>query len=132
MTKYCRDQAREELWLMMGGGLLTGVGSSVPFVGAFLFQGGLTVVQAIIVTRIAKIYNVNIVAAGGAGALAAAIMAMGGGQFFCRIGGRIAGFVPIVGQFVQPAIGAAAVKGFGEAAIIYFEKMHPNKIYNPK
>ena len=92
MVKYCRDQARDELWLMMGGGAAVGV-------------------------------------AGGAGAVAGAIIAMGGGQLLFRMGGTIAGFIPGIGQIVQPTIGAGAVKAFGEAAIAYFENMYPDKIY---
>lgn len=132
MTKYCRDQAREELLLMMGGGAATGVAGSIPVVGAGVFNASLTVVQAAVVTRIAQIYDVDIIAAGGAGALAAAIIAAGGGQLLARVGGTIAGFIPVVGGLVQPAVGAAAVKAFGEAAIAYFESMHPNKIYIKK
>jgi uncharacterized protein (DUF697 family) len=129
MTKYCRDQAREELWLMMGGGAAAGVAGGIPVVGAITFNISLTAVQAAVVTRIAQVYNVDLIPAGGAGAVAAAIMAMGGAQLLARVGGTIAGIIPIVGQFVQPAIGTGAVKAFGEVAITYFENMYPNKIY---
>ncbi|MBD2214700.1 hypothetical protein H6G27_33355 [Nostoc linckia FACHB-104] len=132
MPKYCRDQAREELWLMMGGGAAAGVVGGVPVIGAIAFNAGLTAVQAAIVTRIAQVYGVDLIPAGGAGAIAGAIMAMGGGQLLFRIGGGIAGFIPGVGQVVQPAIGAAAVKAFGEAAIAYFENMYPDKFYGQK
>nr|WP_233786931.1 hypothetical protein [Dulcicalothrix desertica] len=37
MTTYCRDQAREELTLMMGGGALCGVAGGIPVVGAKFF-----------------------------------------------------------------------------------------------
>jgi hypothetical protein len=37
--------------------------------------------------------------------------------------------IPGIGGLVQPAIGADAVKAFGEAAIAYFESIHPDKIY---
>ena len=130
MPKYCRDQAREELFLMMGGGALTGVAGGIPVVGAAAFNLSLTAVQGAVVIRIAQIYDVDIIAAGGAGALAGAIIAAGGGQLLARLGGTIAGFIPGVGGLVQPAIGAGAVKAFGEAAIAYFENMHPNKIYS--
>jgi hypothetical protein len=70
MYKYCRDQAREELWLMMGGGAASGVAGAVPIFGAIAFQGSLTVIQAAVVTRIAQVYKFDIVAAGGAGAIA--------------------------------------------------------------
>lgn len=130
MPKYCRDQAREELLLMMGGGALTGVAGGIPVVGAAAFNVSLTAVQAAVVTRIAQVYDVDIIAAGGAGALAGAIIAAGAGQLLARVGGTIAGFIPGVGGLVQPAIGAGAVKAFGEAAIAYFENMHPNKIYS--
>lgn len=129
MPKYCRDQAREELFLMMGGGVATGVLGGIPVVGAAAFNLSLTAVQAAVVTHIAQIYDVDIIAAGGAGALAGAIIAAGTGQLLARVGGTIAGFIPGVGGLVQPAIGAGAVKAFGEAAIAYFENMHPNKIY---
>lgn len=129
MIKYCRDQAREELWLMMGGGAAAGVAGGVPLIGALTFNAGLTAVQAAVVTRIAQVYNVDLIPAGGAGAVAGAIIAMGGGQLLFRMGGIIAGFIPGVGQVVQPAIGAGAVKAFGEAAIAYFENMYPDKIY---
>ncbi|MBE9037779.1 hypothetical protein [aff. Roholtiella sp. LEGE 12411] len=130
MPKYCRDQARDELWLMMGGGVTAGVAGWVPVMGALTFQTGLAGVQATVVTRIAQVYDVDLIPAGGLGAIAAAIIAMGGGQLLFRIGGIIAGFIPGIGQVVQPAIGAAAVKVFGEVAIAYFENMYPNKIYN--
>ena len=119
--KYCRDQARDELLLMMGGGAATGVAGSIPIIGAGVFNASLTVVQAAVVTRIAQVYNVDIIAAGGAGALAGAVIAAGGGQLLARVGGTIAGFIPGIGGLVQPAVGAAAVKAFGEAAISYFE-----------
>ena len=67
--KYCRDQARDELLLMMGGGAATGVAGSIPIIGAGVFNASLTVVQAAVVTRIAQVYNVDIIAAGGAGAV---------------------------------------------------------------
>jgi uncharacterized protein (DUF697 family) len=130
MVKYCRDQARNELWLMMGGGVAAGAAGGVPFLGAVAFQTGLTAVQIAVVTRIAKVYNVDLIPAGGAGAIAGAIMAMGGSQLLFRLGGGVAGVIPIVGGLIQPGIGAGAVKAFGEAAIAYFEKMYPDKIYS--
>jgi len=130
MPKYCRDQARDQLWLMMGSGATAGVAGWVPVIGVLTFQTGLAGVQASVVTRIAQVYDVDSIPAGGVGAIAAAIMAMGGGQLLLRIGGTIAGFVPGIGQVVQPAIGAAAVKVFGEVAIAYFEYMYPDKIYS--
>lgn len=130
MVKYCRDQARNELWLMMGGGVAAGAAGGVPFLGAVVFQTGLTAVQIAVVTRIAKVYDVDLIPAGGAGAIAGAIMAMGGSQLLFRLGGGVAGVIPIVGGLIQPGIGAGAVKAFGEAAIAYFEKMYPDKIYS--
>lgn len=129
MSKSCQDQAREELWLMMGGGAAAGVAGGVPVFGAMAFQGSLTVVQATVVTRIAQVYDYDMVSAGGAGAVAAAVIAVGGGQLLFRIGGGVAGMIPGLGSLVQPAVGAAAVKAFGEAAIAYFENIYPNKIY---
>ncbi len=131
MPKYCSDQARDELWLMMGGGVTAGLAGGVPGVGAFNFQTSLTAVQAAVISRIAQVYDVDLLPAGGAGAIAAAIIAMGGGQLLFRMGGMIATFVPGIGQIVQPIIGAFAVKAFGEVAIAYFEKMYPQKIYSP-
>jgi uncharacterized protein (DUF697 family) len=130
MVQYCRDQARNELWLMMGGGVAAGAAGGVPFLGAVAFQTGLTAVQIAVVTRIAKVYDVDLIPAGGAGAIAGAIMAMGGSQLLFRLGGGVAGVIPIVGGLIQPGIGAGAVKAFGEAAIAYFEKMYPDKIYS--
>lgn len=130
MPKYCRDQARDELLLMMGGGAAAGVAGGVPVLGAAIFNLSLTAVQAAVVTRIAQVYGVDLIPAGGAGAIAAAIIAMGGGQLLFRIGGGVVGMIPGIGQIVQPVIGASAVKAFGEAAIAYFENMHPNKIYS--
>ncbi len=131
MDKYCRDQARDELWLMMGGGAAAGFAGGVPLFGAAAFQASLTAVQFAVVTRIAQVYDFDMVPAGGAGAIAAAIIAMGGGQLLFRLGGGVAGVIPIVGSVIQPGIGAGAVKAFGEAAIAYFEKIHPDKIYKP-
>ncbi|MBE9209010.1 hypothetical protein IQ244_21200 [Nostoc sp. LEGE 06077] len=132
MNKYCRDQARDELWLMMGAGATAGIASGVSIIGAFTFQASLAGVQAAVVTRIAQVYDVNLIPASGAGATAAAIIAMGGGQFLFEMGGMIAGLIPGIGQVVQPAIGATAVKVLGEVAITYFENMYPNKIYSQK
>lgn len=132
MTKYCRDQARDELWLMMGAGATAGVAGGVSIVGALTFQTGLASVQAVVITRIAQVYDINLIPASGAGATAAAIIAMGGGQLLFRMGSLIAGCIPGIGLVVQPAIGAAAVKALGEVAINYFENMYPNKIYSPK
>ncbi|MDV2995174.1 MAG: hypothetical protein N4J56_004828 [Chroococcidiopsis sp. SAG 2025] len=115
---------------MMGGGAAAGVAGSIPVIGVAAFQAGLTTVQFAVVIRIAQVYQVDLIPAGGAGAVAGVIMAMGGGQLLFRIGGGIAGVVPFVGGLVQPAIGAAAVKAFGEAAIVYFEQIYPNKIYS--
>lgn len=115
---------------MMGGGVAAGAAGGVPFLGAVVFQTGLTAVQIAVVTRIAKVYDVDLIPAGGAGAIAGAIMAMGGSQLLFRLGGGVAGVIPIVGGLIQPGIGAGAVKAFGEAAIAYFEKMYPDKIYS--
>ena len=87
--KYCRDQAKEELLLMMGGGAATGVAGNIPIIGAGVFNASLTVVQAAVVTRIAQVYGVDIIAAGGAGALAGVIIAAGGGQLLARVGGTM-------------------------------------------
>ncbi len=130
MVQYCRDQARNELWLMMGGGVAAGAIGGVPILGAVAFQTGLTAVQIAVVTRIAQVYDVDLIPAGGAGAIAGAIMVMGGSQLLFRLGGGVAGVIPIIGGFIQPGIGAGAVKAFGEAAIAYFEKMYPDKIYS--
>lgn len=130
MLKYCRDQARDELWSMMGYGAATGLGGGIPGIGAITFNTGLTAVQAAIVYRIAQVYDEDLIPAGGAGAIAAIVVAMGGGTALARIGGTLAGFVPGIGSLVQPAIGAAAVKAFGEAAIAYFESRYPDKIYS--
>ena len=97
---------------MMGGGAASGFAGAVPIFGAITFQGSLTVIQASVVTRIAQVYKFDIVAAGGAGVIAGAIIAMGGGQLLFRIGGGVAGMIPGIGGLVQPAIGAGAVKGF--------------------
>lgn len=132
MTKYCRDQARDELWLMMGAGATAGVAGGVSIIGALTFQTSLASVQGVVVTRIAQIYDVNWIPASGAGAIAAAIIGMGGGQFLFRMGSMIAGFIPGLGLVVQPAMGTAAVKALGEVAITYFENMYPHKIYSPK
>ena len=35
MPKYCRDQARDELWLMMGGGAAIGIAGGYPTVFIF-------------------------------------------------------------------------------------------------
>ncbi|MBD2498523.1 hypothetical protein [Nostoc sp. FACHB-280] len=132
MNKYCRDQARDELWLMMGAGAAAGIAGGTFMIGVVTFQAGLAGVQAAVVSRIAQVYGVNLIPASGAGATAAAIIAMGGGQFLFEMGGMIAGWVPGIGQVVQPVIGATAVKVFGEVAITYFENIYPNKIYSQK
>jgi uncharacterized protein (DUF697 family) len=130
MVKYCRDQARDELWLMMGGGAAAGAAGGVPILGALAFQTSLTAVQVAVVTRISKVYGVDLIPGIGAGAAVGAIMAMGGSQLLFRIAGGVAGVIPGVGGLIQPGIGAGAVKAFGEAAIAYFEQMYPNKIYS--
>lgn len=127
--KYCSEQARDELWLMMGGGAVAGAAGGVPIIGTITFETALTAVQIVVVTRIAQVYGFDLIPAGGAGAVAGMIVAVGGGQLLSKIGGGLAGVIPVIGQLVQPAIGAAAVKAFGEAAITYFENMYPDKIY---
>ncbi|MBU7584040.1 MAG: hypothetical protein KAF91_14205 [Nostoc sp. TH1S01] len=132
MNKYCRDQARDELWLIMGAGAAAGIAGGTFMISAVTFQAGLAGVQAAVVTRIAQVYGVNLIPASGAGATAAAIITMGAGQYLFEMGGIIAGLIPGIGQVVQPAIGATAVKVLGEIAITYFENMYPNKIYSQK
>jgi uncharacterized protein (DUF697 family) len=132
MTKYCREQARDELWLMMGAGATAGVAGGISPIVALTFQTTLAGVQGVVITRIAQIYDMNLIPASGAGAMAAAIIGVGGGQFLFNIGSIVAGLIPGIGSVVQPAMGAAAVKALGEVAITYFENMYPNKIYNPK
>jgi uncharacterized protein (DUF697 family) len=132
MKKYCRDQARDELWLMMGAGATAGLTGGISPLGAIAFQTSLAGVQYAVVTRIAQIYDVNLIPASGAGAMAAAIIGVGGGQFLFNMGSIIAGLIPGIGSVIQPAIVAAAVKALGEVAITYFENKYPHKIYNPK
>ncbi len=124
--EYCRDKARKELALMMGGGAVVG---AVPVPGAF--TAGTTAVQIAMVTRLAKIYGFSLEAAGGAAAVAGAIMVFGGANTLSKIAGEASTFIPFVGWLAKPAIAAAATKAFGEAAIAYFESHYPNKIYNP-
>lgn len=131
MNKYCRDQARDELWLMMGAGATAGITGGISPLGAIAFQTSLAGVQYAVVTRIAQIYDVNLIPASGAGAMAAAIIGAGGGQFLFNMGSIIAGLIPGIGSVVQPAMGAAAVKALGEVATTYFENKYPHKIYNP-
>ncbi|BAZ87484.1 hypothetical protein [Dolichospermum compactum] len=132
MNKYCRDQARDELWLMMGAGATAGVAGGISPIVALTFQTTLAGVQGVVITRIAQIYDMSLIPASGAGAMAAAIIGVGGGQFLFNIGSIVAGLIPGIGSVVQPAMGAAAVKALGEVAITYFENMYPNKIYSPK
>ena len=132
MTKYCCEQARDELWLMMGAGATAGVAGGISPIAALTFQSSLAGVQGVVITRIAQIYDVNWIPASGAGAIAAAIIGMGGGQFLFTMGSIITGFIPGLGSVVQPVMGAAAVKALGEVAITYFENMYPHKIHSPK
>jgi uncharacterized protein (DUF697 family) len=132
MIKYCREQARDELWLMMGAGATAGIAGGISPIAAIAFQTSLASVQGVVVTRIAQIYGVNLIPASGAGAMAAAIIGMGGGQFLFRMGSIIAGFMPGIGLVVQPVMGATTVKALGEVAITYFEHKYPHKVYSPK
>ncbi|MFL9458489.1 MULTISPECIES: hypothetical protein [Nostocales] len=129
MTQYCRDRAREELSLMMGGGAATGVAGTIPVVGAVVFGTSFTVIQATVIYRIAQIYDVDIT---DMDIIDPGKWGPGSGAIMAAIVGTIAGFIPGVGVLVQPAVGAATVKAFGEAAIAYFENIYPNKIYVKK
>ena len=124
MPKYCRDKAREELTLLIGGGAAAGI---VPIPGAF--TAGTTVIQIAVVNRMARIYGFSVEAAGGAAAVAAAIMLVGGASTLGKVAGEAANFIPVVGWLAKPAIGAATTKAFGEAAIAYFENTSPSKFY---
>ncbi len=62
--------------------------------------------------RIAQVYDYDMVSAAGAGAVAAAVIAVGGGQLLFRIGGGVAGMIPGLGSLVQPAVGAEKREGF--------------------
>ncbi len=125
MVQYCRDKAREELMLLIGGGAASGV---VPVPGAF--TAGTTAIQILVVNRIARIYGFSVEAAGGAAAVAGAIMLAGGASTLGKVAGEAANFIPIIGWIAKPAIGAATTKAFGEAAITYFESRYPDKIYD--
>lgn len=130
MTKYCCDQARDELWLMMGAGATAGITGGISPIGAISFQTNLAIIQGMVITRIAQIYDLNSIPASGAGAIATAITAIGGGQLLFNLCSMITGFIPGMGSVVQPVIGAAAVKVLGEVAITYFEHKYPHKIYS--
>lgn len=125
MIEYCRDKSRKELDLMLAGGCAAGI---APIPGAMTI--GLTAVQTAVVYRIARIYDVQVEAAGGVAALVAAIVARSGASVLVgRVAGEAANFVPLIGWAIKPAIGAGTTKVFGEAAIAFFENMYPNKIY---
>ncbi|GEM_PF-2108677 len=128
MSKLARDQAGEELLLMMGGGAAVGF---IPL--PIVFTVGISTVEFAVVNRIARIYDVDIVAAGGVASLAAAVMAAGGGNFLHTIAGEIANYIPIpfLKEVVKPVIGAGAVGSFGVATIAYFENLYPGKLYGP-
>ncbi|MDD1438038.1 hypothetical protein MEN24_17105, partial [Dolichospermum sp. ST_sed10] len=113
-------------------GATAGIAGGISPMAAIAFQTSLASVQGVVVTRIAQIYGVNLIPASGAGAMAAAIIGMGGGQFLFRMGSIIAGFMPGLGLVVQPVMGATTVKVLGEVAITYFEHKYPHKVYRPK
>jgi uncharacterized protein (DUF697 family) len=125
MTKLCRDQAREELPLLVGGGAAAGV-MPIPF----FFTAGITLAQIAVVNRIARIYGADGAPAGGGAALAGAVMIAGGADLLSKIAGEVAGWVPFVERVIKPALGAGATWAFGEAAIAYFENLYPNQIYS--
>jgi len=130
MTKYCRDQAREELILMLGGGAAAGLAGEIPVIGARAFSVAVSAVQVAIVARIASIYGVNLLAAGGAGALAGTIMAVGGANFVLMVAEQFAGLLPPgFRQVARPTLGAGSALAFGVAAIAYFETAYPNQIF---
>ena len=129
-TRYCRDQARDELLLMLGGGAAAGLAGEIPVFGTEAYNIAMTAIQGLIVSRISTIYGMEILAAGGAGALAGTIMAAGGANLLLLAAFQVGNYLPIgVRQLVRPGVSAAAAWGFGEATIAYFETRYPNKIY---
>lgn len=124
MSKLCRDQAKDELPLLAGGGAAAGV---IPI--PFLFTAGITLAQIAVVNRIARIYSADGVPAGSGAALAGAVMIAGGADLLSKIAGELSGLIPFAGRLVKPALGASATWAFGEAAIAYFENLYPNRLY---
>ncbi|MEP0792369.1 MULTISPECIES: hypothetical protein [Cyanophyceae] len=125
VSKLCRDQAREELILIMGAGAAAGV-IDIPF----LFAAGMTFAEIAVVNRIARIYDVDVVAAGGASALAGAVMVGGGADALYKIAVEVSSNIPLISKLIKPALGAGAIWSFGEAAIAYFETQYPSKLYS--
>ncbi|MCS6813212.1 MAG: hypothetical protein NZ772_06535 [Cyanobacteria bacterium] len=129
-TRYCRDQARDELLLMLGGGAAAGLAGEIPVFGTQAFNVSITAVQGLIVSRIAAIYGMEILAAGGAGALAGTIMAAGGANLLLLAAWQLGRYLPPgLRQIARPSVSAAAAWVFGEAAIAYFESRYPNRVY---
>jgi len=125
MTKLCREQAREELILLAGGGAAAGVLTISP-----LFTASMTLAEIAVVNRIARIYGVDLAAAGGASAAAGALMIGGGAELLSRISLEVAVRIPFISQVVKPVLGASTVWLTGEAAIAYFESRYPDKVYS--
>lgn len=131
-TRYCRDQARDELLLMLGGGAAAGLAGEIPVFGTEAFNVSITAVQGLIVSRIAAIYGMEILAAGGAGALAGTIMAIGGANLLLLAAWQLGRYLPPgLRQIARPGVSAVAAWAFGEAAIAYFESRYPNRVYTP-
>jgi uncharacterized protein (DUF697 family) len=130
-NKYCRDQARDELLLMLGSGAAAGLAGELPVFGTEAYNVAITAVQGLIVSRIATIYGMELIAAGGAGALAGTIMAAGGANLLLLAAWQLGSYLPLgFRQIARPGVSALAAWAFGEAAIAYFESRHPNQIYS--
>ncbi len=128
--RYCRDQAHDELLLMLGGGAAAGLAGEIPVFGTEAFNVAITAMQGLIVSRIATIYGMDVIPAGGAGALAGTIMAAGGANLLLLAAWQLGSYLPPgLRQIARPSVSVLAAWAFGEAAIAYFENRYPNRIY---
>jgi len=120
MSKLAKNVSRDYVNTFVVGGAAW---SLVPIPGHSLV---LTAAEATMLANIAKVYGLRLQGAIGS-LLFKAIMLKIGGSVLLKGLSEVLTFVPVVGWLAKPAVSAAAIKGFGEAAIAYLEDAFPNQ-----
>ena len=120
----CESKARSELNAMSAAALAT-FSAPMPPGG---HTAALVTAQVTMVSRIGVIYGESIKGAAGA-AIVQSIKASAGSNMLAIAASEAANLIPVFGWGTKAVIGSASVKAVGEAAIIYFERENPGKLY---
>lgn len=120
MSKLAKNVSRDYVNTFAVGGAAW---SLVPIPGHSIV---LTLAEATMLANIAKVYGLSFQGAIGS-LLFKAIMLKIGGSVLLKGLSEVLTFIPVVGWLAKPAVSAAAIKGFGEAAIAFLEDAFPNQ-----